>query len=84
MSNRTPYDGYRRADVNENKGDGFFVKPLSGSFRRVKEKLADELTNKTPTQAMRDDLGGSVEPSDEEITYLESRVGQVRDDRRAS
>lgn len=46
--------------------DGVFKKPLKGSFKRVGEHMAEEMKSKTPTEAVRDDLGGSSEPEPEE------------------
>ncbi|HVM00081.1 MAG TPA: hypothetical protein VM324_12380 [Egibacteraceae bacterium] len=51
--------------------EGVFKKPLKGSFKRVGEQITEEMQGKTPTEALRDDLGGSTEPTDEERENLE-------------
>lgn len=62
----------------ENKNEGFFKKPLSGSLQRLKDRVEHEVTEKTPSRAIRDDIGGSVEPTDAEWRNLESKVDQER------
>lgn len=63
---------------------GLLKKPLSGSFRRIRDQFERETTEKTPSRAIRDDIGGSAEPTDKEWSNLEGRVDEVRARRRSS
>lgn len=58
--------------------EGLIKKPMKGSFQRVGDRVAEEVTEKTPSVAVRDDLGGPSEPTDDEHAHLEERVDQAR------
>lgn len=58
--------------------EGIFKKPLSGSFKRVANRMEEEMETKSPTDALRDDLSGSSEPTEEEQASLDRRVDEER------
>lgn len=70
-----------RDDEDTQQEEGVFKKPLKGSFHRVGEQFTQEMEEKTPTEALRDDLGGPAEPTDEEEENLERKVDEVRSQR---
>lgn len=52
---------------DQNEDEGLIKKPMKGSFERVGERMAQEMNEKTPTEAVRDDLGGSSsEPTEDD------------------
>lgn len=59
--------------------EGLIKKPMRGSFQRVGERMAKEMSEKSPTEAARDDLGGSSEPTYDEGKHLEERVDEAAD-----
>lgn len=61
------------------KDEGLFKKPLKGSFKRVRDRMSEDMTEKTPSEAVRDDLGGGTsEPTDEERANLDRSVESER------
>lgn len=64
---------------DQNQGEGLIKKPMRGSFQRVGERMAKEMSEKSPTESVRDDLGGSSEPTDDEHEHLEERVDEAAD-----
>lgn len=65
---------------DQNQDEGLFKRPVKGSFKRVGERMAKEVSEKSPTESVRDDLGGSSEPTDDEHEHLEGRVDEARGD----
>lgn len=83
MVDHTDTDQHHGTDKSqdEDRKGGFFVKPLSGSFGRLKNQVEHEVTQKSPSRAIRDDIGGSPEPTDEEWANLQDKVDSERDKR---
>jgi len=50
--------------VSDKEGDeGLVKKPVKGSFQRVGDKMAEEMSDKSPTDAVKDDLSSSGDPA---------------------
>lgn len=73
-------DKQENPQTEDQDRDGLFKKPMSGSFKRVGERLDREMQEKTPAEAVRDDLSGQPEPTDEERENLEGKVEETKAD----
>lgn len=64
-------------DETTQQNEGLFKKPLSGSFKRVANKLKGEMNNKSGEQAIEDDLGGST-VTEEQQANLDRKVEEKK------
>lgn len=60
----------------DQQDSGLFKKPLKGSVKRVSERMAEEMGEKSPGEAVRDDVSPRPEPTEEEQANLDREVEQ--------